>query len=120
MFFAGGYPLESLEQAVEESDFAVAIAQCDDIVKSRGKSRPALRDNVIFELGLFMGRLGRSRTILVQPKVRDLVLPSDLHGLTTARYELGSPDELAERLGSVCAEIRKIVRKYGIRPRTTI
>lgn len=35
LFFAGGYSLEALEKAVSESDFAVAIAQADDIVEMR-------------------------------------------------------------------------------------
>jgi CRP/FNR family transcriptional regulator, cyclic AMP receptor protein len=56
VFFAGGYPLEALEKAVSESDFAVAIAQPDDVVRSRKKMQPTLRDNVLFELGLFHGQ----------------------------------------------------------------
>jgi CRP/FNR family cyclic AMP-dependent transcriptional regulator len=51
VFFAGGYSLEPLEKAVSESDFAVAIAQPDDIVETRGSRLPTLRDNVLFELG---------------------------------------------------------------------
>jgi CRP/FNR family transcriptional regulator, cyclic AMP receptor protein len=38
VFFAGGYSLEALEIAVNESEFAVAVAQADDIVKVRGRS----------------------------------------------------------------------------------
>lgn len=51
VFFAGGYPLEGLERLVSESDFALAIAEPDDIVDSRGTRAPTLRDNVLFELG---------------------------------------------------------------------
>ena len=40
VFFAGGYPLEALEKAVGESEFAVAIAQPDDVVRSRKKMQP--------------------------------------------------------------------------------
>ena len=114
-FFAGGYPLEALEKAVSESDFAVAIAQPDDIVESRGTRQPTLRDNVLFELGIFLGRLTRYRAILVHPRVKDLKLPSDLHGLTLVSYEPGKPEELAARLGPVCHEIRKLVKNLGVR-----
>jgi predicted nucleotide-binding protein len=48
VFFAGGYPLDALEKAVAESDFAVAIAQADDVVRSRKKMQRTLRDNVLF------------------------------------------------------------------------
>jgi len=115
VFFAGGYPLEALEKAVSESDFAVAIAQPDDIVETRGTRQPTLRDNVLFELGIFMGRLTRYRAILVHPRVKDLKLPSDLHGLTLVSYEPGKPDELGARLGPACHQIRKLVKSLGVR-----
>ena len=69
VFFAGGYSLEALEKAVSESDFAIAIAQADDIIETRGSRQPTLRDNVLFELGLFMGKLGRHRALLIHPQV---------------------------------------------------
>jgi CRP/FNR family transcriptional regulator, cyclic AMP receptor protein len=53
VFFAGGYPLEALEVQVAGADFALAIATADDIVESRGVKTPTVRDNVLFELGLF-------------------------------------------------------------------
>ncbi|MCM0751645.1 hypothetical protein DEA98_10730 [Brucella pseudogrignonensis] len=87
VFWAGGYPLESLETAVAESDFGVAVALFEDIVETgRGDRKPTIRDNVLFELGMFMGRLGRRRSILVYPNLKGLALPSDLHGLTPASY----------------------------------
>jgi predicted nucleotide-binding protein len=118
VFFAGGYPLEALEKAVVESDFAVAIAQADDIVETRGFKYPTLRDNVLFELGFFMGKLTRYRTILVCQRGDGLKLPSDLQGLTILSYQPGKADELASRLGPTCTEIRKIVRNLGVRTLT--
>ena len=115
VFFAGGYSLEALEKAVEESDFAVAIAQDDDIVETRGGKYPTLRDNVLFELGLFMGRLTRYRAFLVHPKVANLKLPSDLHGLTLTSYAPGPARDLPSRLAPACAQIRKIVKELGVR-----
>jgi CRP/FNR family cyclic AMP-dependent transcriptional regulator len=119
VFFAGGYSLEALEKAVTESDFAVAIAQPDDIVETRGSKHTTLRDNVLFELGLFMGKLTRHRAILIHPRVTGLKLPSDLHGLTLASYAQGQPSELAARLGPACNQIRKIVKSLGVRTLTT-
>jgi predicted nucleotide-binding protein len=115
VFFAGGYPLEALEKAVVESDFAVAVAQADDIVEMRGSKYPTLRDNVLFELGFFMGKLTRYRTILVCRRADGLKLPSDLQGLTILSYLPGKADELASRLGPACTEIRKIVCNLGVR-----
>ncbi|MEX3901302.1 MULTISPECIES: TIR domain-containing protein [Paraburkholderia] len=36
------------------------------------------RDNVVFELGLSMGRLGRKRGILMEPRGEGVKLPSDM------------------------------------------
>lgn len=115
VFFAGGYSLEALEKAVSESDFAIAIAQPDDIIESRGSRQPTLRDNVLFELGLFMGTLGRHRALLIHPKVDGLKLPSDLQGLTLLRYEPGDASELPKRLQSACDQVRAIIQSLGVR-----
>ncbi len=115
VFFAGGYSLEALEKAVGESDFALAIAQSDDIVETRGEKYPTLRDNVLFELGLFMGKLTRHRALLIHPEVTGLKLPSDLQGLTLLRYAPGAPDELPANLKSACDQIRQIVENLGVR-----
>lgn len=92
------------------------MALFEDIVEtSRGDRKPTIRDNVLFELGMFMGRLGRRRSILVYPKLPGLVLPSDLHGLTPAAYNPGEPRDLPTLLGPVCTQIRKIVRQLGVK-----
>lgn len=116
VFWASGYALEVLEEQVEQSDFAVAVAQFEDVVHSRGDSHQAMRDNVLFELGMFIGRLGRHRTVLAHPKMPNLTLPSDLHGITPASYiPLAKPDELPSRIAPVCNEIRKLMQKHGVR-----
>lgn len=115
IFFAGGYSLEALEKAVSESDFAIAIAQPDDIIEFRGSRRPTLRDNVLFELGLFMGKLGRHRALLIHPEVASLKLPSDLQGLTLLHYVPGDATDLPARLQPPCEEIRKVVKRLGVR-----
>lgn len=115
VFFAGGYSLESLEKAVSESDFAVAIAQPDDIIETRGSRQPTLRDNVLFELGLFMGKLGRHRALLIHPHITGLKLPSDLQGLTLLRYDSDTTDPLTSRLKPACDQIRTIVKNLGVR-----
>lgn len=99
--------IESLEQAAYHHDFAILVFQGEDKVRSRKKTHMAPRDNVIFEAGLFMGSLGRNRTILVAPEDRDIKIPSDLLGLK--KLDFSSPDTLS----SVVNTIRKHVQKLG-------
>lgn len=115
VFFASGYALEALEAAVADSDFAIAIAQPDDVAISRGAESRIARDNVIFELGLFMGDLGRRRTILFQPEGQPLKLPSDLQGLTAITYQTGEAKDMPALLGAPCTTVRQLIRDLGVR-----
>ena len=115
VFFASGYALEALEEAVDDTDFAIAIAQPDDVTISREVESNSLRDNVIFELGLFMGKLGRRRTILFQPEGKILKLPSDLQGLTAVTYKNGPAKDMPSLLGGPCTDVRKIIQELGVR-----
>lgn len=50
----------------------------DDMTFSKDETKPAPRDNVLFESGLFMGVLGRERVFLVYDQAVGLKIPSDL------------------------------------------
>src|SRR5262245_25387722 len=86
VFGLGEATLESLMNALDQFDFAVMVLTPDDLLESRGQNYASPRDNVIFELGLFMGRLGRSRTFILHEQNADLKLPSDLAGITRVTY----------------------------------
>lgn len=113
VFLASQYPLESLEEELEAADFAIAVVHPDDVTETRGASQRTPRDNVVFELGLFVGRLGRERTLLVEPRSDPAKLPSDLKGLTTIGYRTGAPREMPALLGPACTEVSKIIQRLG-------
>lgn len=106
--------LESLVNALDRFDFAVLVITADDLVISRDTTSWRGRDNVMFELGLFMGRLGRSRTfILCDPQ--KVTLPSDLAGVTVAAYDSARSDGNVQAAVSPAAtEVRDSVRKLGM------
>ena len=79
--------LDSLLAALDSSDAGVFVLRPDDITESRGQSSPTVRDNVIFELGMFIGRLGRDRSFLLTPNISALRFPSDLSGIITSHYD---------------------------------
>ena len=86
VFGLGQGTLEGLVSAIDNFDFAVLVLTPDDVIESRSLTWQSPRDNVVFECGLFMGRLGRSRTFLVYDKDKNIKLPSDLAGVTVASY----------------------------------
>lgn len=103
--------IESLQDARLVYDFAVVVLTSDDTTTSRGKTVPAPRDNLLFELGLFAGALGRARTFLVLPTDAPPRLPSDLSGVTTTGYRTRSDGNLVAALGPA---ISQITRAMGI------
>lgn len=114
-FTVGGTFLESLVNALPRFDFAAVVLTPDDLVTSRDVTVFGPRDNALFELGLFMGRLGRSRTFIVRPSVDNLKLPSDLAGLTTAAYEWPRADNNYQAaVGPACDNIRGMIRSLGL------
>ncbi|WP_225768526.1 TIR domain-containing protein [Inquilinus sp. Marseille-Q2685] len=113
VFKVASYTIEALEAMIEDSDFAVAIAHADDLTESRGKDWPSPRDNVIFELGLFMGRLGRARAILMEPRHEKVKLPSDLTGITTITYRYEAGKDAATLLAPACTALRDHIARLG-------
>lgn len=111
-FDAPDFTLEALEKEAEESDFAVFVCSPDDRTEKRGDMSFVPRDNILFELGLFMGRLGRRRCYMVTPSETKVELPSDLLGVTRLTYieradgcHDDSVDGPAQRIGRIAEEL---------------
>ena len=113
VFKVASYALDSLETEVDDSDFAIAIAHTDDVTLVRDQEWPAPRDNVIFELGLFMGRLGRKRAILMEPREEKVKLPSDLTGITTIPYSYEPGKDAAAIMAPACNMLRDHIADLG-------
>ena len=111
--------IESLEAAVEQADFAVLVLSPDDVTTSRKRKSLAPRDNVIFELGLFMGRLGRERCYMVRQDKSQLKLPSDLLGVKSASFKASRNGNWTVVLEPVCTLLAERIARLGIRPKFT-
>ena len=105
--------IEALEQQSGEADFAVAVFSPDDRITSRARRQQAPRDNVIFELGLFIGALGRPRCFVVHRKDVALKLPSDLLAVVSADFVQAPGQALADALAPRCEQIAQRVRELG-------
>lgn len=109
--------IESLIDAIEETDFGLFVFAPDDVSMIRSAEKQTVRDNVIFELGLFVGRLGRERAFIITPSsASDFHMPTDLLGITPANYQSDRTDEnLVAALGPACNRVQRAVKKFGRR-----
>jgi Predicted nucleotide-binding protein containing TIR-like domain len=94
-------------RAVGGFDFAILVLTPDDLVERRGAQGQQPRDNVLFERGLFMGRLGRERTFIVHGRGVELNLPSDLAGIQPATFARRGDGNLRAALGPVTTRSSK-------------
>lgn len=107
-------PLDSITEALNSSDFGIFVFSPDDETKMRGSVSDTVRDNVIFELGLFIGKLGKRRCFIVMPDNIDFHIPTDLVGVTPAKYSGDrGVSEIAAALGPACHEIRQAMKLQG-------
>lgn len=72
-------------------DFAVVLLSPDDLAytkdQSPEKAKLRARQNVIFELGFFIGRLGRDRVLALYRGVENFEIPSDYQGVLYTPYD---------------------------------
>ena len=75
--------LDGLLAEAERADFAVFVFDNDDTVRIRNVAVRTVRDNVLFEFGLFTGRMGKGRTFWISAKGSQAPhIPTDLLGVT--------------------------------------
>jgi hypothetical protein len=107
--------VDSLIKCLPSVDFGIFVFSPDDVTIVRGSEHKGVRDNVIFELGLFIGSLGQERTVIVTPRgTDDFHFPSDLAGITPASYAVDRQDHnLTAALGPACNKIRRLLQQLG-------
>jgi predicted nucleotide-binding protein len=117
-FNLGETALDSMTKAARSFDFALIFLEGEDRAISRGVQAMSPRDNVVFELGFYMGLLGRERTFVIFNANRPPELPSYLHGLLVIPYYPSNDKRAA--LGPACNVIRDKILKLGHRPKQAL
>lgn len=117
IFKPGSGTMETLEVRIDHADFGILVCTPDDriINDRRGVDTEAPRDNVILELGMCLGAMGRKRAFFVRPRGVDLKVPTDLLGITPIDYVGDDPLHLSAHIGPVCTQIRQAVEEQGPR-----
>ena len=89
-------------EMLDQADFAFLILTGED-EKSDGKLDPRL--NVVHESGLFQGKLGFKKAIILREEgCEDF---SNVHGLTAIRFPKGN-------IGAEFEEVRRVLEREGI------
>ena len=88
-FPGGAVSFDRLLELPSLVDAAVFVFSDEDKTWYRGQEIPSPRDNVVFEYGLFVGRLGPGRVVIIREGKP--VHPTDLSGLIYIAYDRSNP-----------------------------
>ena len=91
-----------IAEVLDKSSFAILVMTGEDVMED-GTVRA--RQNVIHETGLFQGRLGFTRTIVLMEEGTEEF--SNIHGVNQIRYTKG---KIKETFGDVLAVLK---REFG-------
>jgi hypothetical protein len=87
-------------------DFGVFVATSDDLTLTNDKLVIEPRDNVILEMALFLGALGRHKSfLLVETGIK---LPSDFEGIYMPRFESGKDETIKQ----ACVEFANKIEEH--------
>jgi len=115
IFSLSGNTLDDLLTTLDEYDFGIFVFQPDDKTKMRKEEYATVRDNVIFELGLYFGRLGRQRAFYLIPRNHpNFHIPTDLGGVTPGTYDferIKNDPNYQAIVGSFCSKVKKEILK---------
>jgi hypothetical protein len=107
--------VEDLVKKASSVDFALFIFAPDDITTIRNQNQHVVRDNVIFEMGLFVGAIGKSRSFVLRPRGVDMHMPTDLLGITMADFDPNRSDsDLVSATNRACSLIKTEVTRLGL------
>ena len=106
VFHPSAGTLASLAEEADQVDFAILVLTADDVTTRRGQTYITARDNVIFELGFFMGWLGPDRTFIVSSRDKSPTLPSDLAGITVATFADRADGNMDAAVGPASTQLK--------------
>ncbi len=93
-----------IEKFEDYSDvpFAIVLFSPDDLGKAKNDSslRPRPRQNVVFELGFFIGKLGRKNAVVLHNVVQNFEMLSDFQGVLFHPYQAGWELSIAREMRS--------------------
>jgi len=95
------HPLDFFEE-IKNKDFAIVLYSSEDYIRLRKKIPYRHFNNLSFELGLMIGKLGRDRVFILDEEYenKSLLIPSDLMGIKYFNYRSNNFPEIIGRIKS--------------------
>ncbi len=113
-FVMGESILNGLIRVGEVYDFALLVFGQDDSTMMDGVKISTVRDNVIFELGLFMGHMGTGRAFWLSPKGSKAPhLSSDLDGIVHLEFDEPEMTDATSLLRSLAGTRDRVCRQIS-------
>lgn len=82
--------IEKFIKKSSDCNFALILMSADDkggLASESATQRPRTRQNVVLELGFFLGKLGREKIIVLHPDDIEIEKPSDFDGIVYLPYD---------------------------------
>lgn len=99
--------IDSLTDVANAAQCAIVLLSADDLhlnIEDMSIHYRA-RQNVIFEMGLFLGKLGKERIIVIHEKHEKFEFPSDIQGVFYVSYDKDKPQNWKYELGRRLSKI---------------
>lgn len=106
--------LDTLIKASRRFDYGLLIATKDDKATIRGKKFQVPRDNVMFEMGMFLGSLGLNRAFLLVEN--DNKLPTDYNGVTITYFNKKKLEGIKKKCSNLISALELTRNTFNLKP----
>jgi hypothetical protein len=106
--------LHSLVKFPKKYDYACFLFTPRDTIISKDMTSLRVRDNVVFEFGLFVSQKdGINKSFIIHPDDNNLKLASDIAGIVTVKYtHTSNPQFLSANIKAAVARIIKAIEEF--------
>lgn len=88
-----GNIIEKLNEYIEESNYGVFFIAPDELSENNDGHINIVKENILFELGLWLGKKGKDSMVIVAPdNIKNNIFPSDIKILKNKYYSVNKND----------------------------
>lgn len=111
-FQLGYHHLDSIIKASANYNFVLLVLTPDVVQTFNNNTSTSVKDNILFEMGFFIGVFGRERTFFIVQNQDDFKLPSYVAGINCTDFiKPTEPDLLETSLHKCCVHIKNAINE---------